>query len=58
MAPDLEVAGLGEAMALFQPPPGQVLAETATVEVRVAGTERQATDVRARLARATRSPPA
>ncbi|WP_159450980.1 hypothetical protein [Micromonospora cremea] len=45
-------------MALFQPPPGQVIAETATVEVHVAGTERQATDVRARLARAALSPTA
>ncbi|WBB69405.1 sugar kinase [Micromonospora sp. WMMD812] len=37
--PGLDVVGLGEAMALFQPPPGHLLADTATVEVHVAGAE-------------------
>jgi 2-dehydro-3-deoxygluconokinase len=35
----LDLVGLGEAMVLFQPPPGALLHDTATVEVHVAGAE-------------------
>ncbi|MEU4477877.1 sugar kinase [Micromonospora sp. NPDC023966] len=47
--PALEVVGLGEAMALLQPPPGDSLAATATVEVHVAGAELNLCTAAARL---------
>ncbi|WP_262285403.1 sugar kinase [Micromonospora sp. MA102] len=47
--PALEIVGLGEAMALFQPPPGQLLADTAAVEVHVAGAELNLCTAAARL---------
>ncbi|MFG3421626.1 sugar kinase [Micromonospora sp. NPDC048063] len=48
-APGLEIVGLGEAMALFQPPPGQPLADTVTLEVHVAGAELNLCTAAARL---------
>ncbi|MCW3843812.1 sugar kinase [Micromonospora yasonensis] len=49
----LDLVGLGEAMALFQPPPGAALADTATVEVHVAGAELNLCVAAARLGAGT-----
>ncbi|PZG02680.1 sugar kinase [Micromonospora deserti] len=48
-AAGLEIVGLGEAMVLFQPPPGGLLADTPAVEVHVAGAELNLCTAAARL---------
>ncbi|MEU0152113.1 sugar kinase [Micromonospora fulviviridis] len=49
----LDLVGLGEAMVLFQPPPGALLHDTGAVEVHVAGAELNLCVAAARLGAAT-----